>query len=132
MFDESVIHGDLIYRDDDQLSSVRFKIRLPWYRSLTASCIEGIDITIGGAEVSRKDVALTLYGLTHSLDEVAGLSDVLWFVRDAVDVHVRTPTPLKPGPQDVKVVMRVRIPYGPDFNEIAICQKRLTLVGSDY
>src|ERR1017187_976328 len=125
MFDESVIHGDLIYPDDDQFSSVRFKIRLPWYRSLTASCIEGIDVNIGGVEANRDDVSLTLYGLTHKLDEVARLSDVLWIVRDAVDVHVRTSKPLNPGPQDVKVVMRVRIPYSAGFNENAICEKRL-------
>jgi Domain of unknown function (DUF6379) len=132
MFDESIISGDLIYPDDDQFSSVRFKIRLPWYRSLTASCIQGIDITIDGADASREDVSLTLHGLTHSLDEAARLSNVLWFVRDAADVHVRTSKPLSPGAHDVKVVMRLRIPYAVGFHEIGICQKRLALVGRGY
>jgi hypothetical protein len=36
MFDESIINGDLHYSNDDGFSCVRFKIRLPWYRSLTA------------------------------------------------------------------------------------------------
>jgi hypothetical protein len=132
MFDESIVNGDYIYPDDDSFSSVRFKIRLPWYRSLTASCIEGIDVQIDGAAAARGDLRLTLYGSTHSLDEVSRLHEVLWFVRHAMDLHVRTAARLTVGPHDVKVVMRLRIPYGKGFFQIAECSRRLTLVGRDW
>jgi hypothetical protein len=134
MFDESIINGDLIYPDDDSFSSVRCKIRLPWYRGLSASCIEGIDVTIDDTVAHRDDLSLTLHGLTHSLDEVAGLNEVFWFVRHTADLHVRTPQPLRPGPHEMKVVMRLNIPYDrvQKFEEVGECKKRVTLVSRDW
>jgi hypothetical protein len=133
MFDESIINGDLLYPDTDDFSSVRFKIRLPWYRSLTASCIEGVEVSIDGAVVSRGDTWLTLHGLDHNLDDVARLDEVLWYVLDTADVHIRTPKPLVLGAHEVKVVMRVRIPYSRDsYAQYAQCKKGLTLVGRDW
>jgi hypothetical protein len=133
MFDESMINGDLLYPDTDDFSSVRFKIRLPWYRSLTASCVEAVEVSVDGTTASRDDISLTLYGLRHTLDEAARLDTVLWYVLDTADVHIRTRKPLGLGAHDVGVVMRLRIPYSREsFAQVAKCKKKLTLVGRDW
>lgn len=133
MFDDLLVNGDLLYPDTDDFTSVRFKIRIPWYRSLTASCVEGVEVSIDGTPISRGNTWLTLHGLKHSLDEVARLDEVLWYVLDTVDVHVRLPERLVLGTHEVAVVMRLRIPYSRDsYAQYAQCKKSLTLVARDW
>jgi hypothetical protein len=133
MFDESIIGEDLIYPDDDGFSSVRCKIRLPWYRGLPVSCVRDIDVTIDGTVLDRNDLYLTLHGIDHSLDEALRLDKVFWFVRYVADLHFRTPKPLNPGPHDLNVVMHLSIPYVREmpFLQVAECKKRVTLVSRD-
>jgi len=129
MFDEQIINGDALYPDQERAPGVRFKIRLPWYRSLPLSCIEQVDLRIDGREVQQKDMSLTLYGINHSLDELPGLHNAWWFILDTADLHIRTRDQLPPGHHEVSVTLGCRIPYltEGEFKEVAHCQKSLML-----
>jgi hypothetical protein len=134
MFDESIINGNEFYPDTDDLSNVRLKVRLPWYRTLPLSCIDKVEVDIDGKTIDRNETSLTLYGQDHQLDEVRRLYKVQWVVLDTADVHVKTGKPLSLGQHKVKVTLKMRIPYGMgvEFFQVAKCEKNLTLVGRDW
>jgi hypothetical protein len=134
MFDEIMINGNEMFPDDDGYSSIRFDLRLPWYRGLTLSCVTSLEVTLDGEAVKPGDLSLTLNGLKHSLEELKGLTEVFWSQRRTAKIHVRTPGGLKPGPHDLKVALFLNIPYirELEFPQVAECAKRLTLVDKDY
>ena len=135
MFDEIMIPEDRFYPQSGKPNGVQLKIRLPWYRSFPLSCIKTIDVTIDGKAIPREALALGLYGQVHTLDALAGLSEVQWFVLDAANMSANCDQPLQPGPHRVGLKMSMRIPYSDnlafEFTEVAHCAKTLTLTGAD-
>lgn len=45
---------------------VALALRLPWYRSLPLSCVDGIEIAIDGAAVPEHDVTISVGDAEHS------------------------------------------------------------------
>ena len=139
MFDEQMVHGDVLIPEDDAVRRVRFKLRLPWYRSLPLSCIQALDVNIDGQRTASDALLVRLNGQDHTLAEAAGLHDTWWFVLDAIEVHAKTATSLGPGSHQVGVALSLRIPYmDPDFGrEFEFVQavrgsRVLALVGEDF
>jgi hypothetical protein len=117
-------------------SATWLQLRLPWYRSLQLSCIEGLEITIDGEVQSEEELTIVIAGARHPLSGVASLRDVWWFVLDAVDVELATE--LQPGPHQVAVSLALQIPYGDadfrpqlDIKQVAECTRELLLPGKD-
>ncbi len=133
MFDEDILAG-MSYAPPgaDGESGVRVQLRLPWYRSLPLSCIEGLTLSLDGGSVPAEEVAVIVGGQPQSLASVAALHDVLWFVLDTIDVQLR-PGVCDPGRHRVGVTMNLRIPYGDQdyrivrFTQVARCERELTL-----
>jgi hypothetical protein len=110
---------------------VQVKVRLPSYRSLPLSCIEGIRLKIDGEEFDPKDMVLTLNNHSHRLDELPRLSGVWWFILDFGDLFVPRATPLAPGEHDVEGMLITVEPYmtAGRFSFHSPCRKRLALEG---
>ena len=139
MFDEQMVHGDVLIPEDDAVRRVRFKLRLPWYRSLPLSCIQALDVNIDGQRTASDALLVRLNGQDHTLAEAASLHDTWWFVLDPIEVHAKTATSLAPGSHRVGVALTLRIPYiDPDFSlahefvQVAHASRDLTLVGKDF
>lgn len=86
-----------------------FALRMPWYRSLPLSCLEGVEVGIDGERVDPGDLRLSLAGRTYALADLRPLHDEWWHVADPIAVHV--PLELVPGEHELDVTVALRIPY---------------------
>lgn len=86
-----------------------FGLRMPWYRSLPLSCLEGLEVGIDGERVNPDDLRLSLEGRTYALADLRPLHDEWWHVADPIVVHL--PRDLDPGAHELDVTVALRIPY---------------------
>jgi Domain of unknown function (DUF6379) len=96
-------------REDGE--SISFDIRIPWYRSLPLSCVEGLDVTIDGAAIAARDVRISFNGTDYSLDELPPLYDDWWQVTDPARVTVPHGERADAASHEVDVTLALRIPY---------------------
>jgi hypothetical protein len=88
-----------------------FDLRIPWYRSLPLSCVEGLEVALDGDAAAAADIAITFNDRTYSLDELPPLYDEWWQVTDAARVAVPRAGGLAAGPHELDVTLALRIPY---------------------
>ena len=90
-----------------------FDIRIPWYRSLPYSCVEGLDVTIDGQTLDPAGLTIELAGTTYRLADLPPLHEQWWYVADAATVIV----PLDSAAADagteheLDATLSMRIPY---------------------
>lgn len=100
---------------DDSLRAVpggvAFDVRIPWYRSLPYSCIEGLDVTIDGTTIDSDQLAIELGGERYKLDDLPPLHERWWYVADAAPVTVPLEAELERGEHELDVTLHMRIPY---------------------
>ncbi|PWW24407.1 hypothetical protein JD79_03586 [Geodermatophilus normandii] len=101
---EGTLRPDALAVRDGRLTVA---VHLPWYRSLPVSCLESLDVTVDGAPVAVR--ALAVGGFTGSLADAAA-SAAWWDLRDTLDAALDTAG--TPGAAHVvEVALAVRIPY---------------------
>jgi hypothetical protein len=88
-----------------------FDLRIPWYRSLPLSCVEGLEVAVDGEAIASDDLRLSFDAQAYALDELPPLYDEWWQVTDAARVSVAKEGGLPPGPHELDVTLSVRIPY---------------------
>jgi hypothetical protein len=131
MFDELMLHGSEVALSHDGL---HVPVRLPWYRSLPLSSIKRVDLVIDESPIHMDRIRLSLYGTSHTLEEVSNTDSVLWFVLDAAQLTVSGET-IEAGSHRVDLAMTVRIPYGDadfrpmNFVQVSTCSKQMTALG---
>ncbi len=88
------------------------QVRLNWYRSLPLSCLQTLELSVGGAAVARADIRFAINGRERSLAELEELTGEDWFVQDPATLRVRRSPALRAG-ERVEVSLRLgnRIPY---------------------
>ena len=92
--------------------SISFDIRIPWYRSLPLSCVEGLEVTIDGTAIAAGDVRIDFNGTTYALEDLPPLHEDWWQVTDAARVTVpRADEVVAEGSHEVDVTLALRIPY---------------------
>lgn len=100
---------------DDSLRTVpggvAFDIRIPWYRSLPYSCVEGLDIAIDGAKIDSAELQIELGGERYKLSDLPPLHERWWYVADAAPVTVPLPEEPATGEHELDVTLHMRIPY---------------------
>lgn len=108
--------GDQVIADEPLRvveNGISFRLRMPWYRALPLSCLEGLEVRLDGSEVPSDDIALSLGGQTYRLAELSPLHDTWWYVTDAIEITV--PRAQAPGTDadehELDVTVALRIPY---------------------
>jgi Domain of unknown function (DUF6379) len=100
---------------DDSLRADRegftFDLRMPWYRALPLSSLEGLDVRIDGETVPSENLRLSLGGRVYALADLPRLYDDWWYVADAAVVSAPKPGGLHAGDHELDVTIRLRIPY---------------------
>lgn len=87
-------------------------VRLPSYRSLPLSCIEGIGVTIGEYTPEPDALRFRNGSNVYALTDMADRADEEWFVRDAITIIVpEARGGAVQGETDLEVRLRMRIPY---------------------
>jgi hypothetical protein len=113
LFDELMLPDEAVLQQSDaDASRAVLPIRIPWYRSLPLSVIEGIDFSIDGEKVSQEDVTIYFGGQRYTLAETAQLDDAWWYVLDTLQTEIRNSAPVSPGDHQVDLELSLRIPYG--------------------
>src|SRR5919205_232333 len=108
MLTEQVIaDGSLEGRED----GFSFDLRMPWYRALPLSSLEGLEVSIDGEPVASDDLRLELEGKTYSLADLPPLYDEWWYVADAAEVRAPKRGGLAAGEHELDVTIFLRIPY---------------------
>ena len=100
---------------DDSLRAVpggvAFNVRIPWYRSLPYSCVEGLDVSFDGQRIDPEGLTIELDGVAHTLGDLPPLHERWWYVADAATVTVPLEAPPEGGEHELDVTLSMRIPY---------------------
>lgn len=129
----------VLQRTDADATRAVLPIRLPWYRSLQLSTIDGIELAVDGEAISADDVSINFSGAKYSLAEVAQLPDAWWFVLDTLQTEIQVPASVEPGDHRVDLTLSLRIPYAapdqqrtfPHFMQTAIGTRTVSFIGKD-
>ncbi|HET9126135.1 MAG TPA: DUF6379 domain-containing protein [Solirubrobacteraceae bacterium] len=113
---------------------VAFDVRIPWYRSLPYSCVEGLEVTLDGRPIGPERLTIELGGERYRLDELPRLHDRWWYIADAAAVTVPLEEPAAAGEHELDVTISMRIPYIIE-SEVPLvmrerCVKTVTLEGA--
>jgi hypothetical protein len=108
MLTEQVIADGSLRATDEGFT---FELRMPWYRALPLSSLEGLEVRIDAESVPSEELRLSLDGKTYSLADLPPLYDEWWYVADAADVLAPRPGGLAAGEHELDVTIALRIPY---------------------
>jgi hypothetical protein len=108
MLTEQVISDGSLRADGDGFS---FDLRMPWYRALPLSCVEGLEVRIDGELVPSDELRLSLGGKTYGVGDLPPLFDEWWYVADPAEVRAPKAGGLPPGEHELDVTIALRIPY---------------------
>lgn len=138
MFDELMLPDEAdLHRRTDHGQEAALRLRLPWYRSLPISCVDGIEIAIDGVVIPEAAVTISIGDTSHSIDEVGDLAEVEWFVLDRATARFPVSGDFAPGAHDVALTLILRIPYAEpeywpiEFTQTATHSRRIEFLGKD-
>ena len=96
------------------ITGFQLRLRMPSYRGMAASLIDGVAVRVGSIVDVPADVPLwTFGGRTYSLAELQQSDGVRWQLEDAALVTVPWPGGLPDGIHEVSVEVRLRMSYIP-------------------
>lgn len=115
MFDRYILVEDTLRNvtGDGLVSGYQLGARLPYYRGLGLSMVEGIALTVDGARVPDARIALTVHGHRYRLEELPGVFDDRWEMGEVATLSIDGPGGLAAGEHDVVLDLRLRISYMP-------------------
>lgn len=101
-------------RDGDRVTGFQFRVRMPSYRGMAASLIDGIAVKVGDLVDVGPDVPLwTFGGRTYPLAELQQSDGVRWQLEDAAVVTVPLDGGLPQGVHEISIELRLRMSYIP-------------------
>ncbi|MEY4761006.1 MAG: hypothetical protein RLZZ200_862 [Pseudomonadota bacterium] len=92
---------------------VEIRLRVPNYRGMRLSLLDGVDVTLDGEFFSHEVTRLLFGGQVHDLATLREATTVRWSMEEPASVLVPKAGGLAPGIHDVRVAARVRSPYFP-------------------
>jgi len=105
--EQVIADGSLRARGD----AFTFGLRMPWYRALPLSSLEGLDVRIDDDVIATEELRISLGGTTYALADLPPLHEEWWYVADAAEVRAPKAGGLAPGPHVLDVTVALRIPY---------------------
>jgi hypothetical protein len=113
MFDQYIVCEDGFRARDDGRTGGVVEVRMPYYRGLTLSMVEAVDLAVDGERVPAERTTLGVHGTTYSFAELPRTTDDRWEMGERAQLAFETDAPLAPGEHDVAVSVRLRISYMP-------------------
>jgi hypothetical protein len=113
MFDKYIVCQDsLAVRPDGRPGGV-LEVRMPYYRGLTLSMVEAVDVTVDGRAIAASRTTFTVHGNTYTFQELPSVTDDRWEMGERAQLAFETGEQLSPGEHEVTVAVRLRISYMP-------------------
>jgi len=101
-------------RTGGEVTGFQLRVRMPSYRGMAASLIDGIAVRVGTLVDVPAEVPLwTFGGTTYTLQELWASDGVRWQLEDAAVVTVPFPGGLPEGVHEVSIELRLRMSYIP-------------------
>jgi hypothetical protein len=113
VFDKYIVCDDSLRTTDETRTSAVVEVRMPYYRGLGLSMVEGVDLVVDGTPVPAAAATLTVHGRTYPMTGLPSVLDDRWEMGERAEVGFALPEPLAPGPHEVTAVVRLRISYMP-------------------
>ncbi|MFT4211818.1 MAG: DUF6379 domain-containing protein [Microbacterium sp.] len=105
-------------RDGDRVTGFQLRLRMPSYRGMAASLIDGVAVRVGDLVDVGPEVPLwTLQGKTYTLQELWDSDGVRWPLEDAAVVTVPFEGGLPDGVHEVSIELRLRMSYIPEEHQ---------------
>ena len=100
--------------ENGKVTGFQFKLRMPSYRGMAASLIDGVAVRVDDTVNVAPDVALwTLQGQTRTLAQLQAGDDLRWQLEEAAVVTVPHPGGLSVGVHDLAIELKLRMSYIP-------------------
>ena len=128
MFDRYIVCDDSLRSRDDSRPGGVVDVRMPYYRGLTLSMVEAVDVVVDGTPVPAARTTFTVHGNTYTFDRLPTVTDDRWEMGEPAHLAFETDEPLAAGAHDIAVAVRLRISYMPVPGG-GRDRKRLTLAG---
>jgi sugar phosphate isomerase/epimerase len=101
-------------REGGRITGFQFRLRMPSYRGMTASLIDGVAVRVGDTVDVAADVPLwTFAGNTYTLAELWESENVRWPLEEAAVVTVPLAGGLPDGIHEISIELRLRMSYIP-------------------
>jgi hypothetical protein len=113
MFDQYIVCEEGFRAREDGATGGVVEVRMPYYRGLTLSMVEAVDLTLDGQPVPASRTTFTVHGNTYTFDQLPRTTDDRWEMGERAQLAFETDEPLAPGEHDVAVAVRLRISYMP-------------------
>ncbi len=113
MFDQYIVCEDSLKTTDDNRTHGSVDVRMPYYRGLGLSMVEGVDLTIDGTPIPAEATWFTVHGNTYPMTELPTILDDRWEMGEPARVDFDVTQPLQPGEHVVSAAVRLRISYMP-------------------
>ena len=120
--------------DGDRITGFQFRLRMPSYRGMAASLIDGVAVRVGDLVDVPADVPHWTFGTrSYTLAELWDSDDVRWPLEEAAVVTVPHPGGLPEGTHEVAIQLRLRMSYIPQEHQPSTydVSRHITLTSSD-
>ena len=115
MYDKAMIVGEEFknVKSGEAITGFQLGIRLPYYRGVVLSLVDGTRLTVDGELIPLDQISLTVSGKTLPLSETETDPVTKWEFGDVGILTVNRPGGLAVGPHTVQLYQHVSTPYIP-------------------
>ena len=113
MFDKYIVCEDSLRTTDESRTRATVDVRMPYYRGLGLSMVEGVDLVVDGRPVAPAAVSFTVHGNTYPMTDLSSVLDDRWEMGERATIGFEVGEPLAAGDHVVSAAVRLRISYMP-------------------
>ncbi|GAA1504683.1 hypothetical protein BJ978_002519 [Agromyces terreus] len=107
-------HGVHNVTVDGEVIGFQFLLRMPNYRGVWGSLIDGVDVAVGDLSWTREVPRWSLQGRDYSIQELrSSVTEVRWQLDELATITVPHPGGLPAGVHDLAVDIAIHAPYIP-------------------
>lgn len=111
---------------DTNTKGFEFEAKLPYYRGVSLSMVEEIEVSLNGKILPQDQVLITVHGNTYNLNERENELDDRWEMGEVAILQVKNSEGLTKGTHQLGLKINLRIGYMP-FPSIRKTEKEITI-----
>ncbi len=118
----------MIVEDNLKNSENSFEIgaRLPYYRGVSLSMVEEIEVTLDGETLPQDKVDITVHSNTYNFEQRENETDDRWEMGEVATLTIHKEGGLSAGEHKLGLKINIRIGYLP-FPAIRFAEKQITI-----
>jgi Domain of unknown function (DUF6379) len=115
MFEKYMIVADNVQNvvEEGKTKGFQFGARLPYYRGVSLSMVEEIEVSLDGETLPQDQVNITVHGNTYNLRQRENETDDRWEMGEVATLAVHKEGGLPKGEHTLGLKINIRIGYLP-------------------